>query len=227
MARRNTTRADQVARQQAAQQQSAQPQQPAPQPQPTPVAPAAKEKEIFVIDLTATPDRRNPDGTLAAPGHRQHEMIVRGQTRVITFEHGKPTKLPWTLAMQFLQHHDSFRMTDQDGNEVDWRPPETKAPDAAQMRLEDDQVVARLDELSTDALRIRCAIVPGGDEIVSSNSATRDSMIDFLTRFAEEDRKSRLEPDTLAGGGGDDMIGGMFTPPAENDDGDDFFPMNA
>lgn len=174
-----------------------------------------KQKMLYVIDTTAVPDRVSGDGQARIPGHREHEMIVNGNRKVVRFEHGKPTALPWPLAMKFLRHTEVFKLTDEHGNEMEFQATPRQPEDmqaGERFRIDDNEVVARLDELTTHALRVRCAMLPGGDDI--AEKGTRDEIVKFIVERTVQMRVQRQsqEPDV-----GEDS----FTPPPVDED--DFF----
>lgn len=142
---------------------------------------------------------------------RVHEIIVDGETHRVEMKYSKKTQLPYALAMKFLIDK-SFHVTDETGKRI---RPTAKTPDGKAMQLEDNQVVAYLDELTQGALAERAAAAPGG-EMFKGNSK-KDEMIEFL--IANRQNKPHLkqvetEPDeaesTLGGEMSDDQAAAML-----------------
>jgi hypothetical protein len=174
---------------------------------PAPIEQAVvKPSVLHVLDTTATHD--------GPP--REHAMTLEGGiTRNYRFTAGKPTELPWEIALKFLKH-DAFRLTDADGNLIPWRGTPRQPEDLAageRFHLADDEVVARYDELTTQALQMRCAQMPSGESIARARD--RDAMIAFIVertmkRRLENSMQENTDPDS-------------FMPPPESDDEGNFF----
>lgn len=121
-------------------------------------------KKLAVIDTSATAD---------CPV-RVHDMMVNGEWKRIEFNFGKPTVLDYAVAMKF--NLPGFIVRDADENEI--APPPVTS-DAVAFQLAPDEIVARYDELTNEALVMRCVVKHGGERFVSGEG-TRKEMIGFL-----------------------------------------------
>lgn len=121
-----------------------------------------KEPVYKVIDTSATNE---------APT-RVHDIFYNGKTERITFKAGEPTELPQGLAMKFNQ--DGFIVIDENGET--YKPPVAKS-EVVTKHLNDGEVVARLDELTIEALMARAALLPGGEKVKKS----KKELVEFLT----------------------------------------------
>jgi hypothetical protein len=122
---------------------------------------------------------------------REHVLIVDGIERSFTFQFPKPLELPRAVAMKFLKS-EGFRVTEMNGKEVA-RIPDQPDPLSAQRPfiLKEDQVVAALNELTSDALATRANMEIGGEKFDSVSR--RVDMIRFLTAKRQE-RDAALKP---------------------------------
>jgi hypothetical protein len=180
-----------------------------------PAAPARAEKPIepAAAAKTAAPKMLHVVDTTAQPGQppRVHEMPVAGIATPFSFEHGKPLPMPHAVALRFLRH-ETFVLTDADGKPLPFqrRPKQPEELQAGeQLKLADDEVVARYEELSTIALQTRVLELPGSEHFAAERP-DRKAMIAFLQN-AKAEAKARTassEPDI-----GD----GEFVPAAEED----------
>ena len=161
------------------------------------------QKTLFVKDSNAKP------GTV-----REHEIITHmdyvtdeitgGQvprildSRIYKLSRSEPVEMSESHAMQFLKD-DAFIVTDADGKRL--KTVSKKDVDVGNIVLEADEVVAKYDELTREALYARCKIIPGAEEIKAGSR--KDAMVSFLIE-TEERRKS-----TGAGRGSEDVISEM------------------
>lgn len=136
--------------------------------------------QMYVLDTTARPGIS-----------RVHELMVKGIERPYTFEYGKPTLLSRTEAVRFLEI-DAFKHTDAEGNVLDDYRPVPKQPENVQagevFALEDDQTIARFDELLTDTLQHRCIVKHGGDRFAESKDRAR------MIKFLMDAKPKRIKP---------------------------------
>lgn len=152
---------------------------------------------LHVVDTTARPDfqREGVNGAImTVSGARRHEQLVDGAVKVFSFEHAVPTKLPFAIAMKFLKT-EGFVLTDENGKPIEFErvPDQPNAANSAQFKLAGNQVVARYDELSQEALLIRAAQLPGGE--VFKKNAKRAEIIDFLIKTRAELEKINSQRD--------------------------------
>lgn len=147
----------------------------------------APSTDLYVRDMTATSES----------GPRTHDMIVQGAVEPFTFKPGKALKMPRHIAVKFLKHGPAaFRLCDADGNFVDWhgvpkQPSELQAGE--RFRIEPNQTVANLSELTNEALWMRCVAMPGGEEVAEKND--RKAMIDFIVEVTVKRRRENTEAD--------------------------------
>ena len=171
------------------------PEPPAPKAKakPKPKAKAAKKEEpgtMFIVDGAAVREQRI------------HEMIVDGDIVSYGFQPGTPTEVPYAVGVRFLAI-PSFYRTDEQGSRLTWRPA-PKQPDeyqpGEQFKLAEDEVVARYDELSGEALRMRAMMLPGGERF--AGPSTRDEMIQFIVERKKATRRANSQADTRTVEGG-------------------------
>lgn len=128
-----------------------------------PVEELQNERLYQVWDSSATPQAKE----------RIHEIIFEGEIIEVTFNYNKPTLLPFEKAIKFRQ--DGFIVKDPAGFQVEGP---NKKNDSVTDKLEKNEVIARLDELSLDALIVRAVMRPGGEKY--SKSTSKKELIDFL-----------------------------------------------
>lgn len=156
------------------------------------------EDDIFVLDTTAQPGV-----------DRTHEMLIEGRLVPFTFKYATPLKLPFAIAMKFVNIAE-FVSTDENGVPTPFKrtPVQPEQLQAGQrFRLADDETVARYDELTIEALLIRAAIMPGG-EAIKRNSG-KQAIIDFLQETAKARRAANVQ---------NDIDPDSFIPEPEDDD---------
>lgn len=124
----------------------------------------SEEKLYRVVDSSAT----------AEHPIRNHEVMVDGQVRQVDFRYGEPTVLPMNVAMKFRK--EGFKVSDFDGHEVKLN---AVTDETVRIRIGDDEVVAKYDELSIDALQMRAVILPGGEKFLQG-PIQKDAVIAFL-----------------------------------------------
>jgi hypothetical protein len=155
---------------------------------------------LYVQDTTATADYPT----------RTHELVVDGAVKRFTFNVGERHKLPVEIALRFLKVK-SFIVTDENEKRYDPTPVD---PQASDFQLADNEVVALVSELSTEALVIRAKQIPGGEKMKAKDG--REALIEFvhgsiLKKRAEKAAVASNSADgrrvTVAGdpAGGDDM----------------------
>lgn len=154
----------------------------------------SQEKILKVIDSSLTLDNAK----------RIHQVIINDEITDIVFEYGKDKLLPESVAMKFSK--EGFRIVHIENDSEIIIPRET--PVGAPVQLMPDEVIARFTELSFDALRTRCVILPGGEKFVQEGVEIQD-MIDFLMGKPATDD------------GADDELGEL-----EHEEGDDLGEIN-
>jgi hypothetical protein len=153
---------------------------------------------LQVTDTTCTP----------AYPTRTHDIMYQGRRAQVTFNYGNPLRLPIDVALKFLKD-EAFVVTDEDGNQYD---PTPKAPEAAgaEFKLAPDEIVAKLDELTQEALYLRAKQLNGSDHIKKGTPKTE--LVAFLAA-------QRLTEAKAAGKAKDDLdvispgatVGGALT----------------
>ena len=125
----------------------------------------SQEKFLKVIDSSLTLNNAK----------RIHQVIINDEITDIVFEYGKDKILPESVAMKFSK--EGFRIVHLESDAEVLIPRET--PVGAPVQLMPDEVIARFTELSFDALRTRCVILPGGEKFVQEGVEIQE-MVDFL-----------------------------------------------
>lgn len=167
-------------------------------------------EDVFVLDTTCTPSCSMEKGGEIVRGMREHVMLIDGHERPFLFHYDRPTKMKFAVALKFLKH-EAFKLCDENMDIIPWRatprqPHELR--EGEKFRLEDDQIVARLDELHIQALRQRICQMPGGEAVVSGDKPT-------LIAWLVEQRKAQKTRDVVSDLGPDE-----FVPPADLDEDD-------
>lgn len=115
-----------------------------------------------VVDLTAT------------QGPRRHEIVQDGRSHVYVFESAdQPVAMPRAHALT-LVGNAGFAVHEPSGQRLHTRPAA-----AGPLVLRPDEVVARLEELTVDALLARAQALAGGGRFKRAG-ARRDDLIAFL-----------------------------------------------
>lgn len=148
--------------------------------------------------------------TVGAP-ERTHSLQIDGAIQEFTFKYPKPLELDRSIAMKFLKA-EGFTVKDHDGKVIDRVPdqPDPLAP-ARPFILKEDQVVASLSELSTEALLTRCHMERDGEQFTASSP--RGRLIGFLVTLRRE-RDAALKPKRKVRDDVDDDEVEGFEPPA-------------
>lgn len=123
---------------------------------------------VFVTDSTATPGYPT----------RTHEIIVNGNNVQYEFQHGKSCEMPYAHGMKFLGI-ESFEVKHRDGTRIPTLPNVAERANGQQPpKLRPDEVIAKFDELSEEALIRRSNAIPGGERFTGQSD--RDALIGFL-----------------------------------------------
>jgi hypothetical protein len=164
---------------------------------------------LDVLDTTAT--QQYPE--------RTHELRIGDEIKQYTFKTGQKLALPAAIAMRFLKE-PSFIVTDQDGKRITPPPVEPENP----LALGRGETIARFDELSADALMIRCKAEPGGD--MFKRNTGRQPMIQFLTERADAKRRDHeraLASNARGSDTGEDLLAGGNSQPLNRAELDKMF----
>lgn len=103
---------------------------------------------------------------------REHDIVFNGLIEKIKFNYGQPTVLPVEKALKF--NKDGFIIKGMDDSPYE-KP--VQVDNVTQSRLAPGEVVAKLEELTTEALRIRVALKPNGEAL---SKAKKEELIEFL-----------------------------------------------
>ncbi len=125
---------------------------------------------LKVLDTTATPEG----------GNRRHEIIINGVKRAYTFEPLVPLDMPDAHARKFVEI-DSFHVIDDEGNRLRTLIPITRGFGEQTPKgtlLGSDECIARLDELTFEALLARCGPLAGGERMKRTD--TKETLVAFL-----------------------------------------------
>lgn len=178
------------------------------EPKTEPKAEKSASDALHVLDTTAT---------VHFPT-RTHEMIVDGQIQSFTFKAGEKLVLAAPIALRFLKE-ESFVVTDPEtGKRI---RPVPKTPDGGAFELGEFELVARLDELSTEALLVRCRQEAGGEKL--KRNASRESLLEFLGNVMTAKRQAaakaaqRAERAAARDTGDDLLVGDSVLPMSPNE----------
>lgn len=159
-------------------------------------------KYLTVTDTTCTPEYPK----------RTHDFMYQGRRAQVTFELAKGAclNLPIDIALKFLKD-EAFEVVDPDtGSKYD---PTPKQPDAAgaSFELGPDEVVAKLDELTREALFIRAKQLPGSDDL--KPNSPKEKLVAFMaaSSLRKKQPKGRDDIDAIQPGS---TVGGALTPDA-------------
>lgn len=134
------------------------------------VGPEADLEYLEVTDTTCAPHFPK----------RTHDIMYEGRIAQVTFELGKPQPLPLDIAIKFLKD-EAFQVIDPGtGKKYDPTPKQPEAAGGASFQLAPDEIVAKLDELTQEALYIRVKQFPGTEEF--KKGTPKEKLISFLAR---------------------------------------------
>lgn len=108
----------------------------------------------------------------------------------------QPCEMPLEDAYTFLVD-PAFEVRDSRGRVI--RPPSTKKVEGGRVMLEENEVIANLEELTKDAMLKRCKRFEGSDDIKIATS--KDDMMSFLiahARIKNESGQGRGSEGTVA-----------------------------
>ena len=156
---------------------------------------------LYVMDTTAT----------VVHPERIHEIVIDGKVISYTFKAQERTKMPFAHAMKFLKH-DWMEVTDENGRPYKAAPGvELDAAGMPTITLPPDQVIANLNELTKEALRIRVHAEPGGEKF------TKRVSIDKLIAFLIESRGAGTDEEPEPPSAGDEASEPVDMNPAEDE----------
>lgn len=120
--------------------------------------------KMRVIDTTATHES----------GPRIHEVEINGRKNSYSFTAGTPVDLDQVTAARFLRH-DHFQLVDENGAVLAYKRPPRQLEDLGageQLKLAEDETIARFDELTSAALLKRVLAMPGGEAFAKNPDRT-------------------------------------------------------
>ncbi len=117
----------------------------------------------------------------------------------------KSCEMPLEDAYTFLVD-PAFEVRDSRGRVI--RPPSTKKVEGGRVLLEDNEVIANLEELTKDAMLKRCKRHEGSDDIKIATS--KDDMVAFLTAHA------KISAETGQGRGSEGVVSEMSADDLDN-----------
>ncbi|WP_417790288.1 hypothetical protein [Terasakiella pusilla] len=161
---------------------------------------AAGKETLYVVDTTCQPN--------APYNVRQHE-VMEGNGRIVAydFKYNEATPMPAGHARRFL-HIPQFKIYEDESLNT-LVPTVSKADSNADkkgVQLQPGQVIARLDELSTEALFNRCCQYAGSETLGQASDRT-DAIAFLRAQYgvpspqepSEDDLDLEMDPDELDG----------------------------
>jgi hypothetical protein len=145
--------------------------------------PATAPKAIMWTVADANARQRDAKGI---PIPRMHDMGL-DDGPIALYGPDRPKPLPVHVAMRFLID-PAFIVRNEKGERVNPVSVAVKRPSDGAVLLQPGQVVARFDEMSDDALRARCAVLPGADPSFVT-WASREQMLSALAQHDLEQRR--------------------------------------
>lgn len=122
---------------------------------------------------------------LALDQPRTHELPGEdGRLVSYTFKPREHLPMPMAQAMMLVAN-DGFEVLDPAGKRLQVRTPGGQGGASKGIVLRPDEVVARLDELTLDALLQRATRLPGGDELKKNDG--KDKVIAFMLSAGQDD----------------------------------------
>lgn len=155
-----------------------------------------KQKFLSVTDSSATFDCPT----------REHQIFLNGEILTVSFQHGKATVLPYEIGLKFML--PGFTVKDAEDNELVIPTSEVDA-------LAEDEVVAKLTELTDDSLMIRAISKVGGEQFMVGDQPSRSELIAFLMAGPAEAEKEEVvfDEDDLDNADVSDNVGSGLTAP--------------
>ena len=115
---------------------------------------------------------------------RQHKL----EGQYLTFAPGKPTDVPFDIAMKHLVANDTFEVRDQKGNLIEaMRQEESSVPGSAPVVMQADETIARFEELTFEALKDRAE---KHEDYEAGAHPKKDDLVAYLVAKAAK----RVEP---------------------------------
>lgn len=142
------------------------------------IAAAIAAGNWLIIDTLCEPPTH--DGEREVYKSRKHDVLMAGgQLRTLAFNYNRATVVPEAIAVKLLKE-PAFVRVDEHGDAIEWRNP-PKQPEelqaGEQFQLAADETVAKYDEMTVEALKIRAMQMVGGETV---KTAKKEDVIAFL-----------------------------------------------
>jgi hypothetical protein len=121
---------------------------------------------------------------------RKHTVLLNGEFIEVVFLYGQQTLLDFDLAMKF--NKEGFTLLDPDSNREVTTPAQTD--ELVRLKIGEDEIVAKYEELTDTALKMRAAVIPGGEKMLLE-AVEREEIILFLMGARNETDKPEPEPE--------------------------------
>lgn len=141
---------------------------------------------LEVTDTTCTPQFPS----------RTHHITYQGRPAQVTFEYGKALRLPFDAALKFLKEPAFIVIDPNTGEKFDPTPKAPEGVSSAALELAADEVIAKLDELTQEALFLRAKQLDGSDHLKKGTPKTE--LIAFLAaKRINEDKAAKRSKDDI------------------------------
>ena len=126
---------------------------------------------------------------------RIHDILYEGRVKQVKFELGEAQTLPLDIALKFLKDESFLVVDPETGKKYDPTPkqPDEVGPTAFQLGA--DEIVAKYDELSQEALFLRVKQMPGTESI--RKNAAKDKLIAILAAGRLDEQSDNPAADDL------------------------------
>ncbi|TXH54899.1 MAG: hypothetical protein E6Q97_09940 [Desulfurellales bacterium] len=121
---------------------------------------------------------------------RKHTVLVNGEFIEVTFTYGQQTLLDFDVAMKF--NKEGFILLDPDSNREVTTPAQTD--ELIRIKIGEDEIVAKYEELTDTALKMRAAVIPGGEKMLLE-TVEREEVILFLMGARNDADQPEPEPE--------------------------------
>jgi len=127
---------------------------------------ADTKQKVIVVDSSCT----------AEYPLRKHDIIVEGVIQSVEFKYGEKKILDFEIGVKFLK--EGFKVLNLDTETPILSPPVTD--ETIRIRIADDEVVAKYEELTETALKMRAALLPDGEALIRDEKTEKEDLILFL-----------------------------------------------
>lgn len=123
-------------------------------------------KQVIVVDSSCTAESRI----------RKHDVLINGDIISVEFKYGEKKVLDFEVGMKF--NKDGFKVLDPDTEQPILAPAVTD--ETIRVRIGDDEVIAKYEELTETSLKMRAAVLPNGEDLIRDDKTDREDLILFL-----------------------------------------------